>query len=311
MNKENVLYRDQKDSKDNVYSTAIDSLMCFVRLLRPRQWSKNIFVFSGLLFYHGPFSLSAVMKSIFAFVIFCGISSSVYIINDILDAKRDMLHPVKRNRPIPKGKISVKNAVILLFILSSSVILSALRFNLNLGAIVIAYFILNLLYSFKLKELFLVDLIIISTGFVLRYISGVAVLNGNIYVWFLLSVAFLTFFLGLNKRKKEMISMENCSYKHRKALSEYSIEFIDAAIPMIMACTVVSYSLHIWHEMSAKYMLITIPVVIYGILRYEQLTVKKNYGESPELVLLKDKGIIFTVFLWGLIYFLYSITLKV
>ncbi|RCX20050.1 4-hydroxybenzoate polyprenyltransferase [Anaerobacterium chartisolvens] len=311
MNKENVLYRDRKDSKEGVHPTIPDSLVCFVQLLRPRQWSKNIFVFSGLLFYNGAFSLSAVMKSIFAFVMFCGISSCVYIINDIVDAKRDMLHPVKRNRPIPKGKISVKNAVILVFILSTSVILPSFGFNSKLGAIIIAYFILNLLYSFKLKELFLVDLIIISTGFVLRYISGVAVLNANIYVWFLLSVAFLTFFLGLNKRKKEMLSMQDCPHKHRKALGEYSIEFIDAAIPMIMACTVVSYILHIWHEMSAQYMLITVPVVMYGILRYEQLTVKKNYGESPELVLLKDKGIIFTVLLWGLIYFLYSIALKV
>lgn len=298
MNHENnlkVIYKIEKNS-------FTDTIVSFLQLIRIRQWSKNMFVFSGLLFTSVSTELSQIIKILYAFILFCGISSSVYIINDIIDLKKDIVHPVKRFRPIASGKIKIKYALVLFYILCPLTIFLSFILNKYFGLIITLYLILNLSYSLKLKEFVFIDLLIISIGFVLRSLSGILVLDGNISFWFLLSVAFLALYLGMNKRKKELLTLVEESQLHRKNLSEYSIELINEIIPMLTACTIITYSVHILYEVKGKFIFLTIPIVVYGVLRYQYLTGKAGYGESPELVLLKDKPIVFTILLWGFIY---------
>ncbi len=279
-----------------------DAVICFVKLIRVRQWSKNIFVFSGILFSSGFIGIPQVVKLLIAFLLFCGISSSVYIINDIIDLKKDMLHPVKRFRPLASGKIKVKFALIIFYIICTGTIALSFFLNKYFGAIICVYFVTNLCYSLKLKEFVFIDLLIISFGFVLRALSGIVVVNGKNSFWFLLSIAFLSLYLGMNKRKKELVTMAEDSKRHRKNLGDYSIGLINEIIPMLTACTVISYSFHTLYEVKVKYTILTIPIVVYGIFRYQYLTDKAGYGESPELVLLKDRPIVVAMLLWGVIY---------
>lgn len=295
---------NQGNYLNTVYKTEnrfIDKIVNLMQLMRVRQWSKNAFLFSGLLFTTS-LNLSYLIKLLYAFLLFCGISSCVYIFNDIIDLKKDMVHPVKKFRPIASGKIKVKHALVFFYIVSPLTILLSFILNRFFGIIVAFYLIVNLAYSLKLKEFIFIDLLIISIGFVLRTLSGILIVDGEISVWFLLSVAFLTLFLGMNKRKKELLTLVDNSKNHRKNLSEYSIDLINEIIPMLTACTIIAYSAHVLYEIKIKIIFLTIPLVVYGVLRYQYLTRKEGYGESPELVLLKDKPIVLTILLWGVIY---------
>ncbi|HEX2925583.1 MAG TPA: decaprenyl-phosphate phosphoribosyltransferase [Ruminiclostridium sp.] len=298
MSQQNTLEAVRKTEKNSF----TDIFISFLKLMRIRQWTKNVFVFSGILFSSSSFSLLKALNLFIAFILFCGISSSVYIINDIVDLKKDMLHPVKRFRPIASGKIKVKQALAFLYILCPASILLSFLVNKYFGMVIVLYFLLNLSYSLKLKEFVFIDLLIISFGFVLRALSGIIVVKGNDFFWFLLSIVFLSLYLGMNKRKKELLTLADESKMHRKNLGDYSIGLINEIIPMLTACTVISYSFHTLYEVKAKLASLTIPLVIYGILRYQYLTDKAGYGESPELVLLEDKPIIVTIMIWGLIY---------
>lgn len=288
---------EKKEKKDFA-----DALICFMKLIRVRQWSKNIFVFSGMLFPSQIIGLSQVVKLIIAFLLFCGISSSVYIINDIIDLKKDMLHPVKRLRPLASGKIKVKFALLIFYIICPGTIAVSFFLNKYFGIVICIYLLMNLSYSLKLKDFVFIDLLIISFGFVLRTISGIILVHGKNSFWFLLSIAFLSLYLGMNKRKKELLTLEEDSQNHRKNLGEYSIGLINEIIPMLTACTVISYSFHTLYEVKVKYTILTIPIVVYGIFRYQYLTDKAGYGESPELVLLKDRPIVLALLVWGAIY---------
>ncbi len=279
-----------------------DTVLCFIKLIRVRQWSKNIFVFSGVLFPSGLIGLMQIVKLFIAFLLFCGISSAVYIVNDVIDIKKDMLHPVKRFRPLASGKIKVRSALSIFYIICPGTIVLSFFLNKYFGIVICVYLLMNLSYSLKLKDFVFIDLLIISSGFVLRTISGIILVNGKNSFWFLLSIAFLSLYLGINKRKKELLTLEEDSQKHRKNLGEYSIELINEIIPMLTACTVISYSFHTLYEVKVKYAILTIPIVVYGIFRYQYLTDKAGYGESPELVLLKDRPIVLALLVWGAIY---------
>lgn len=274
----------------------------FLKLLRVRQWSKNIFVFSGLLLALDTVDFIMIQHAIYAFLLFCGISSSVYMMNDVVDIERDRLHPVKRERPLPSGRVKVAHAVIAAVLLTASVLFLSFQLNVYFGFTLCSYFLLNLLYSFKLKHHVFVDVILISCGFVLRALSGIIVAGATISLWFLLSIAFLTLFLGVNKRKKELLLLKEGSTGHRKNLSQYSIGLINEMIPMLTACTVITYSFFIIYESDSKHMIVTIPMVLYGIFRYQYLTNRTEYGESPELVLLRDKPTVLIMLLWAVMF---------
>ncbi|NBI28184.1 decaprenyl-phosphate phosphoribosyltransferase [Chengkuizengella sp. YPA3-1-1] len=296
-----MLQIDQEIEK-NYDIVTLSVIKHFIQLLRIHQWPKNLFVFSGLLLAMKDVNLNMVLVSFLAFFLFCCISSSVYIVNDIADIKKDSLHPVKRLRPLPSGKIKIRHAFLVFLVLSSFTLLFSFQLNLYFGIIISSYFLLNLFYSFKLKDIVIVDVLIISIGFVLRSISGFLALGVDISIWLILSIAFLTMFLGLNKRKKEIIRLAENSKKHRKNLNDYSIALINEILPMLTACTIISYSFYIIYDVNSRYMLVTIPIVLYGILRYQYLTNQTEHGESPDLVLLRDKPIIFIMILWLLVH---------
>lgn len=293
----------EKENNPQIASneSILNHLSDFAQLLRIKQWSKNIFVFAGLLFTT-KIIFSQVLKIIFASILFCGISSCVYIINDMVDLKKDRLHPVKRFRPLASGRIQVKYTRILLYILSPLIIFFSFTLNLYFGIIIVIYLSINLLYSLKLKEFLFVDLIMISFGFILRSLSGILLMSEKIPVWFLLSILFLSLFLGINKRKQELITLKTNQQKHRKNLGEYSVELINQIVPVLMTCVIICYMLHVFFETGIKAIFLTVPVVIYGILRYQYLVTKEGYGENPELILLSDKPIDFALLLWGVIY---------
>ncbi|GIQ70373.1 ubiquinone biosynthesis protein UbiA [Xylanibacillus composti] len=274
----------------------------FLKLFRMRQWSKNIFVFAGLLLALDSVDFIMVQQAVFAFFLFCGISSSVYMINDVVDIEKDRLHPVKRNRPLPSGQVKAAHAAIAAILLSATILFLSFRLNVYFGFTLSSYFLLNLLYSFKLKHYVFVDVIIISSGFVLRALSGILIAGAAISLWLLLSVAFLTLFLGVNKRKKELLLLKEDSTAHRKNLSQYSIGLINEMIPMLTSCTVITYSFFIIYESDSKHMIVTIPMVLYGIFRYQYLTNRTEYGESPELVLLRDKPTVLIMLLWAVMF---------
>lgn len=273
-----------------------------MKLLRYKQWTKNGFIFAGVLISFHQMTIGMVENAILALLLFCSISSCVYIINDIADIEADRLHPVKKMRPLPAGNIKVHQALVILFILGPCTLLLSFLLNIYFGAVILSYFILNLFYSFKLKRYVLIDVIIISIGFVLRALAGCLVTSGKVSIWFLLSIAFLTLFLGFNKRRKEILTLADHSTNTRKSLSEYSIGLLNEIIPMLTACSILTYSYFIINETQSKYLIVTIPLVLYGILRYQYLSNKTEYGESPELVLLRDKPMRLILLLWLVVY---------
>jgi len=266
--------------------------------LRPKQWIKNGFVFAGLIFSSNMFHIPFLIKSILAFILFCGISSSVYIINDIVDVEKDKLHPKKRFRPIPSGLITKSQAMVFfLIILLLSMTLSFLL-DIKFGMVALVYFVMNLFYSFKFKNIVILDVMIIAVGFVLRAVSGAVVLGVIISPWLLVCTVFLALFLGLSKRKNEIVVMHGQGKEHRKILDEYSIENINQMLPVVTSCTIISYTLYTFSGAKSDAMLVTVLFVLYGIFRYQYITSNGEDGGSPELTLLKDIPMIINIVLW-------------
>jgi len=276
-----------------------------IKLIRPKQWIKNFFVFAPLLFSRHIFHLDYVIPSIAAFIIFSLASSAVYIINDILDVESDRAHPKKKYRPIASGEVSVKQALIFLVVLCA-VIIGALVFQSPIFAFVIVlYFITNLLYSLKVKSIVLLDVFFISFGFMLRVLGGAAAIGVPVSSWMILTTIFISLFLAISKRRSELsqiVNKENID-KQRKVLKEYSVEFADQINTIAAAGTIISYALYTVNERTVQTfgtekLIYTTPFVIYGIFRYMYLMHQKNLGESPTSIVTKDIPIILNVFAW-------------
>jgi 4-hydroxybenzoate polyprenyltransferase len=276
-----------------------------IKLIRPKQWIKNFFVFAPLLFSRHIFHLDYVIPSIAAFIIFSLASSAVYIINDILDVESDRAHPKKKYRPIASGEVSVKQALIFLVILCA-VIIGTLVFQRPIFAFVIVlYFITNLLYSLKVKSIVLLDVFFISFGFMLRVLGGAAAIGVPVSSWMILTTIFISLFLAISKRRSELsqiVNKENID-KQRKVLKEYSVEFADQINTIAAAGTIISYALYTVnertvHTFGTEKLIYTTPFVIYGIFRYMYLMHQKNLGESPTSIVTKDIPIILNVFAW-------------
>lgn len=294
-----------------------------LKTTRPRQWLKNtaIFaalIFSGLLFQKGYFS--AVFLT---FLLYCGLSSAVYIINDIIDAPQDQKHPFKRKRPIASGDLPVPIAgyvaVVLLFI----VLIFGWNLSPALFMIFIAYLGLNFLYSNVLKRIPILDVMSIALGFILRVYAGAVVVNLHMNVWFLLTVTSVALFLAVGKRQSErtlLNAMAGGLKGHRITLSSYTQRLLDIYTSMFATTTWLTYALYAFQFqfeklegpvptffarvpktfIAQKWLMLTVPLVIYGVMRYLQLVYEKNEGESPERVLLSDKPILAAVLVWGI-----------
>ena len=283
-----------------------------IKLIRPKQWIKNFFVFAPLLFSRHVFDLPYLLPSLAAFFIFSLASSAVYIINDIMDVESDRAHPKKKYRPIASGEISVKQAMIFLVLLVIIIIAGLLFLKPIFGVVIVLYFITNLLYSLKVKSIVLLDVFFISFGFMLRVLGGAAAISVPISSWMILTTIFISLFLAISKRRGELsqvINQDNIE-KQRKVLKEYSVEFADQLNTIAAAGTIISYALYTVSDKTVNTfgtdkLIYTTPFVIYGIFRYMYLMHQKNLGESPTSIVTKDIPIILGVLGW----FIFSIVI--
>jgi len=272
--------------------------------MRPRQWLKNLIVFAALIFAQQLGSPEMVGRSVLAFLLFCATSSAIYIINDLFDADRDRLHPLKAQRPIASGALGVVPAVGAAAALLLGAILIGFTRSRPFGAILLIYAILNLLYSLWLKEVVIIDVMVIATGFVLRAVGGALILDVPISTWLIICTILLSLFLAFCKRRQELESLDDAG-EHRATLREYSVEFIDQMINVVTASTVVAYTLYtvspeVEHKLGTEHLYLTVPFVLYGIFRYLYLVHRKGIGGNPTQALLTDRPLLTCVALWGM-----------
>jgi 4-hydroxybenzoate polyprenyltransferase len=272
--------------------------------MRPRQWTKNLILFAGIVFAQKLNEPVYLLRTFGAFLLFCLVSGIIYIFNDVMDINEDRVHPRKKFRPIASGKISIPFA--LTFAIIAAIIGITLSFLLGrmFGVCVLVYFALMLLYTRFLKHLVILDILVISMGFVLRAYAG-TVANPGVMVspWLLVCTMFLALFLAICKRLNEIQMLEETANNHRKVLSEYSVSFLNQMMAIVTSTTVVAYALYCVSEETirkfhTKALILTFPFVLYGILRYLYLVYRKGEGGEPETILLKDKPTIINILLW-------------
>lgn len=281
--------------------------IAIVRLMRPHQWTKNVIVFVGVLFGGRAADFSDLGKAVGAFLLFCLLSGCVYILNDVMDVEYDRKHPRKAKRPLAARELSVGSALAFFFVGSAvALLLSFWSLGFYFGLTAVAYYVLNLSYTFFLKNFVIVDCIAIAAGFVLRAVAGIyAFVPGGVEIslWLLICTFFLALFLAFAKRRAE-VTDRTVSNEHRKTLVKYSPKFLDEMIAVVTASTVMSYSIYtIWPETIAKLgtkrMAFTIPFVVYGVFRYLYLIHRKRGGASPAVLLVRDKPMLLGVVLYG------------
>lgn len=276
----------------------MEVILGLIKLTRPKQWIKNFFVFSAIIFSGRLVEKNIILNNIYTFILFCLISSSVYVLNDIVDVNKDRCHPEKKKRPIASGKVSILIASIFEIMLLSIVFLCSYFYNKNILYILFLYYILNVFYSFKLKNIVILDVMTITIGFVLRVESGSFASNVNLSPWLILCTILLALFLAINKRKSEILMLKGNSENHRKILREYSIELLDKMLQIVTPCILMAYCLYTFKSTQSNFMMITIPFVLYGIFRYEYLMKKENIGGKPEDIFQKDKPFLINILLW-------------
>ncbi|MGO0063815.1 decaprenyl-phosphate phosphoribosyltransferase [Brevibacillus fluminis] len=291
-----------------VKSPAQNVVFLLIRQLRPHQWTKNLLVFAALLFSLNKVSVHVVGKSVIAFFLFCFVSGCVYILNDFADIKNDRNHPEKRHRPMASGALNPALAIAFGAFLLIGSLLAAFYFDRLFGAVLAFYFVLNVAYSFKLKHVVILDVMIISAGFVLRAIGGSLMIGTPFTPWFLLCTMLLALFLAISKRRHELHLLQTEKGAHRKVLESYSPELLNQLNTIVTSATIISYSLFTFTSGRTVQLMWTIPFVIFGIFRYLYLITITNKGGSPEKVLLEDKPIFVTIMLYviavaGIIHF--------
>ena len=276
-----------------------------LKTMRPRQWPKNIFIFAALVFDQQLFNVDSLIRTVMGFALFCLISSSVYILNDILDVEADKQHPDKKNRPIPSGQLPISVAWIAVGVF---VILTAgLSYLLAPGfeLVVLIYFVLNIAYSIWLKHIPIVDVFIIATGFVLRVHAGVTLISVERFSpWLYVVMTLLSLFLGFGKRRAELALLTDDASSHRKVLDGYTLPLLDQYIMIVSGTTIVAYSLYTFSAPNVPEnhsMMLTIPFMVYAIFRYMYLIEVKHAGGAPEEILLSDRPFQLSMFLWGIV----------
>ncbi|MBI5221573.1 MAG: decaprenyl-phosphate phosphoribosyltransferase [Candidatus Magasanikbacteria bacterium] len=265
--------------------------------LRPQQWIKNLFVFAALIFAEKFTDWPSVERSLVAFVVFCFAASGVYLINDVVDIEKDRLHPIKKQRPLAAGKIGRSAAPWIgcgLMIIS---LLAAWSVNERLATIIFLYLVLNLAYSFYLKRVEIVDVLCVAMGFVLRVIGGAVAIQVIFSDWLLLCTFFLTLFLAISKRRNELVNLGVT--EQRVVLGKYSLRLLEQMNAVVLPATLISYALYTLNSVRSRWLILTVPVVLFGLLRYLLiLDQKKIDDDGPTGDLLKDRPLQFVLLLW-------------
>lgn len=271
--------------------------------MRPQQWIKNLFVFAALVFSGHLFKIPDLLLTLQGFFLFSFVASGIYLFNDITDLERDKLHAVKKFRPLPSGKISVATATLVSSLLISGSIILAFFLNLGFGLTILLYACINVLYSLKLKNIVILDVMTISAGFVLRVIGGALLIDVGASEWLIICTVLLSLFLGFSKRRHELTILESHANTHREVLAHYSPNFLDQMIGIVTASTVMSYTLYTISEETVRkfgtnHLIYTVPFVLYGIFRYLYLVHQKVEGGNPTKIAVTDRPLVVNILLW-------------
>ncbi|HNW59215.1 MAG TPA: decaprenyl-phosphate phosphoribosyltransferase [bacterium] len=268
--------------------------------LRPKQWLKNVIVFAGLFFAEDFLVVSKILDTLAAFLLFCLVSSSGYLVNDVIDRNKDALHPRKRLRPIAAGRISPRTAIALAILLSVGSLAAAWNLNPLFFGILAAYLIFTYSYSLLLKRVIILDVLLIASGFVLRAIGGTIAAQEKVSSWLIICTIFLSLFLALTKRRSEVKTLGAQAAQVRSTLALYTVELLDQMINIVTAACLMAYALYTLdagtvEKFGTRNLAFTLPFVIYGLFRYLYLVLHLNMGETPEVVLLHDRPILICI----------------
>ncbi len=299
-----------------------ERIITFLQTVRINQWVKNFVVFTGIIFSGKLLEPELFMRSFYAFVIFCLLSSTSYVLNDIIDYPYDRKHPVKRLRPIASGKISIPDATMIVFVLTLISLAASLFFSITFFLLSLAFILLHFFYSLYLKKHPVIDIFTISFSFMIRTFGGEVVTGYHIPIWLLLTIFFISLFMATVKRHAELVVQGR---ETRLALISYKEHLLDFLTTSFSTATIISYSFYTYFERlptahtvftdffskifpsfeARKLMMITIPLVVYGIARYAQLLYEQEQGERPEKIITTDKPLVATIVLWATIMILF------
>lgn len=274
-----------------------------IKSLRIQQWIKNFFLFAALIFSENVFDVSLLLKTIFAFFLFCVLSGAAYILNDIQDLEEDKLHPLKSKRPLTSGRLGKKPAFFSLIFFSFLGLAGGYLINFGFFIALVVYFVLQVAYSTWLKNVVILDVLLVAIGYLIRVVAGGLAIEVQISPWLLICTLLLALFLALSKRRHELVLLQKAAGIHRPILKEYTPHLLDQMIAVVTASVVISYCLYTIssetiEKFGTKNLVITVPFVLYGIFRYLYLVHQKEEGGSPEALIIKDKPLLFAVFLW-------------
>lgn len=286
------------------------TIVFFVKSMRLHQWVKNIFIFAPVIFslHHPGFDIIGNVKNcVIAFFLFSLVTGSIYIFNDCFDRKKDKCHPEKCKRPIASGQLSIPTAVIGAAVLLAAALTAIYQFNRAFFIIAVIYIVMNIMYSYLLKKIVILDVMVIAVGFVLRVKIGGEINNIELSVWILIITFLLAIFLGLIKRRQELIKINktdgDVEPATRKTLKQYNLELLDQLISITTATTLISYIIYvvnpdIQQKFHTKQLYLTVPFVVFGIFRYLYLTYSKDKGESPSEIIFTDLPFFINIILW-------------
>jgi 4-hydroxybenzoate polyprenyltransferase len=276
--------------------------------MRPRQWPKNAFVFAALFFDRQVLDIASVLEAVLAFFLLCLMSSAVYIMNDLVDIESDRQHPIKRNRPLPSGRLSPLIAKVTLVLLVIGGLIASFLLSAVFGLIVAGYFLLQVAYTWQIKHIVLLDVSTVATGFILRAAAGVAIVEVERFSpWLYVCTGFLALFLALGKRRHELVLLGSGAGNHRAILQEYNLDLIDRLMSIVGTSTLVSYSLYTFQSEGLPpnhLMMLTIPFALYTLFRLLYLIYVRHEGGAPEEILLRDRPLQITLMLWAIVIFL-------
>jgi len=278
-------------------------ILPLLEAMRPRQWSKNVFVFAGIVFAGRLFDRAAELRVLACFAVFCAASSAVYLVNDVADRESDAHHPLKRQRPIASGRLRPGIAAVAGLVLAAASLAGAAWLNPATLLIVAAYLASTFAYSFGLKRLFLIDVMIVAGGFVLRAVAGAACIDAEISPWLLVCSFLLALYLALGKRRSELVLLGEGAEAHRVALGRYSLPLVDSWLTALAGAAIVSYAIYTQSERTVERfgttdLLYTIPFVIYALFRYQHHVVRQDAGGDPGSLLLQDRALWLAVLGW-------------
>jgi 4-hydroxybenzoate polyprenyltransferase len=291
---------------DTPYGASI-VISALFRTLRPKQWTKNGFIFAALIFDEKLFQPEPLIKTMIGFVLLCLISGTVYLINDLIDVEKDRQHPKKKFRPIPAGELPINVAIGAAVMLPLLSLPFAFFLQPLFGVILTVYLLLQIAYSFALKNIVIIDVLTIAAGFVLRVAAGVPLVEAERFSpWLYVFTTLLALFLGLGKRRQELVLLKNNIGATRSILKEYNIPFLDSMMSIVTTGTIVTYSFYTFSAPNLPnnhLMMLTIPFVIYGIFRYLYVIHVQGNGGAPDEVLLTDRPLQVNILTFGLAVF--------